>query len=194
MQAAFVQRILESLVRSGDLSNADSILSVCADPRDGRLFAGMGFENVTLSNLTNLDERAERTEEFDYPWHTQDAQSLTYEDGSFDVAFVSAGLHHCQWPHRAVAEMFRVARKAVIVVESRESLLVRLAVRLGITRQYEINRTLEMAFGGFVLGDVKQQYSSSRPTSCCRCRSLTEPSSHAWATCWCPGRSTWAPR
>jgi len=156
MQVEFVRRVLTTLLRSGELHRDDSILSVCADPRDGRLFSSMDFANVTLSNLTNLDERVALTDEFGYPWRREDAQDLSLPDGSFDVVFVSAGLHHCQWPHRALAEMYRVARKMVVVVESRESVLMRLALGLGWVRQYEINQTLAttLRLGGMNGGPI----------------------------------------
>jgi hypothetical protein len=43
---------------------------------------------------------------------------------------VHAGLHHCASPHRALLERYRVARKAVLVFEARDSLMVRTAVAL----------------------------------------------------------------
>lgn len=156
MQVPFVRRILSSLIGAGKLSRDDTILSVCADPRDDRLFSELHFTHVTLTNLTNLEKRIELSEGSAFEWATEDAQALSYGDDSFDVVFVSAGLHHCQWPHRALAEMYRVARKTVIVVESRESALMRLAVRLGLSRQYEINRTLAttLEFGGMNGGPI----------------------------------------
>jgi hypothetical protein len=51
---------------------------------------------------------------------------------------VHAGLRHCASPHRALLEMYRVAKKAAIVLEARESLLMRLAVRLGFTNDFEL--------------------------------------------------------
>jgi ubiquinone/menaquinone biosynthesis C-methylase UbiE len=63
-----------------------------------------------------------------------DAERLTYGDGSFDVVIAHAGLHHCHSPHRALLEMYRVARKAAIAFESRDSRLIRTAVRLGLVQ------------------------------------------------------------
>jgi hypothetical protein len=48
------------------------------------------------------------------------------------------GLHHCASPHRGLTEMMRVARKGVLVMENRESLLMRLAVKFRLTGDYEI--------------------------------------------------------
>ncbi len=51
---------------------------------------------------------------------------------------VHAGLHHCGSPHRALLEMYRVARKAAVVFEARDSLMMRSAVALGFTNDFEL--------------------------------------------------------
>jgi SAM-dependent methyltransferase len=67
----------------------------------------------------------------------QDVENLTYENGSFDVVVVHAGLHHCYSPHRGLLEMYRVARKCAVVFEARDSILMRVAIRLGLTEKFE---------------------------------------------------------
>ena len=71
-----------------------------------------------------------------------DVRNLPFADGSFDWVFVSDGLHHCDSPHRALLEMYRVARVGVIVFESRDSLLMRLGVRLGLVEAYELSAVI----------------------------------------------------
>ena len=51
---------------------------------------------------------------------------------------VHAGLHHCGSPHRALLEMYRVARKAAVIFEARDSLMMRSAVALGFTCDFEL--------------------------------------------------------
>jgi ubiquinone/menaquinone biosynthesis C-methylase UbiE len=72
-----------------------------------------------------------------FQWHYQNAESLSYKDGEFDYAVVHAALHHCASPHRALLEMYRVARRAAIVFESRDSSLMKLLVKLKFTQTYE---------------------------------------------------------
>jgi SAM-dependent methyltransferase len=88
----------------------------------------VGFKDFTI---TNLDAGMAN--------HRQDAENLTYENNSFDVVIVHAGLHHCHSPHRALLEMYRVARKCAVAFESRDSLMMRIAVRLGFTLDYEVS-------------------------------------------------------
>jgi SAM-dependent methyltransferase len=47
-----------------------------------------------------------------------DAQQLPFENGSFDIVFELAALHHMPRPDKAVAEMLRVARVAIFISDS----------------------------------------------------------------------------
>src|SRR5207244_6314078 len=63
----------------------------------------------------------------------------------------SDGLHHCDSPHRGLLEMYRVSRRGVLVFESRDSLVMKIAVRLGLTQEYEI---AAVAWNGGTCGGV----------------------------------------
>jgi SAM-dependent methyltransferase len=124
----FYVDVLNRLLTAGTLVTSDSVLVVCGGPLDEKALKIAGFSNVMI---TNLDDAASNVRE--------DAESLSYDDGSFDIVVVHAGLHHCYSPHRALLEMYRVARKCVVAFESRDSLIMRLAVRLGLTLDYEVD-------------------------------------------------------
>ena len=132
-RSGFYERTLEALVAEGALSRDMSVLVVCGGLADAEVFRSAGFAGVTISNL----DRAEEDDFRPYRWSHQDAEELTSADDAFDLVAVSAGLHHCRSPHRALLEMYRVARRAVFVLESRDSALMRLAVRLGFGDEYE---------------------------------------------------------
>lgn len=112
-----------------------SVLVTCGGPPDRDALAEAGFTNVTI---TNVDRAGDDGALAPFAWERQDAEALTYADGSFDAGIVSAGLHHCRSPHRALLELYRVARRAVVALESRDSLLMRLGVRLGAVDEYEL--------------------------------------------------------
>ncbi|MCK1460933.1 methyltransferase domain-containing protein [Bradyrhizobium sp. 2] len=124
----FYSGVLRKLLDDGAIALSDSVLIVCAGPQDEQVVRDLGFQDCTL---TNLDPRAASSH--------QDAENLSYDDGSFDIVMVHAGLHHCFSPHRALLEMYRVARKRVVAFESRDSLLLRCAVKLGATVDYEVD-------------------------------------------------------
>ena len=107
---------------------------MCASTDDWELLASLGFTDVVVSNL----DEAFAPLVPDGAWSYQDAQSLSFDDRSFDWVFVSEGLHHCRSPHRALGEMYRVCREGIVAIEARDSLLMRLAVWLGMADAYEL--------------------------------------------------------
>jgi SAM-dependent methyltransferase len=122
------------LVGSGAISLSDRVLVVCGGPLDHDVVLRAGFREFVI---TGMDAETR-----------QDAERLSYPDGAFDVVIVHAGLHHCFSPHRALLECYRVARRAVIAFESRDSLLMRAAVFLGLTLAYETNSITPDGRGG----------------------------------------------
>jgi SAM-dependent methyltransferase len=132
---SFYHRVLGSLLDDGLLHREMSVLVVAGGPADRDAFRAHGFEHVTVSNV---DESFDPDELAPYAWSRQDAERLDFADGSFDLTVVSAGLHHCRSPHRALLELYRVARVAALALESRDSTLMRLAIRLGAVDEYEL--------------------------------------------------------
>lgn len=115
---------------------------MCAGIEDWELLSSLGFTDVVISNL----DEAFAPLVPDGAWSFQDAQSLTYDDRSFDWVFVSEGLHHCRSPHRALVEMYRVCREGIVAIEARDSALIRLAVRMGMADTYELAAVVDQGF------------------------------------------------
>lgn len=113
-----------SVVRECIPDRDSSILVVAAGDRDKE--ALQGFGNVVFSNI---DGRRETS--------LEDAESLSFRDASFDYVVIHAALHHCHSPHRALLEMYRVAKLGVLAIEARDSVLMRLLERFGLTDTYE---------------------------------------------------------
>lgn len=138
-------KVLRALLRGG-MTTADTMLAVCGGKADAGTLREQGFEHVTIANLDTT-----RTD-YAYPWTLADAEALPFANGSYDWCIVHAGLHHCRSPHLALLEMCRVARKGAIVIEARDSLLIRLAVRMGLVEEYE--RTA-VASEGYTAGGMR---------------------------------------
>lgn len=126
----------------------DSVLVVCGTGGDAKILRDVGFHDVTVTNLE--EDRTEGIAPFN--WARQDAEALTYPDGSFDWVLVDAGLHHCASPHKAMLEMYRVCRKGILVLEARDSLVMRIAIALGFVPQYE---QIAVALTGYKYGGVR---------------------------------------
>ena len=134
-RSGFYARTLLELLEAGLLHREMSVLVVCGSSVDRDVLQALGFTDVVI---TNIDEGVGDDAFEPYAWAREDAEALSYADESFDVALVSAGLHHCRSPHRALLEMYRVARNLVVALESRDSALMRLATAAGLGDEYEL--------------------------------------------------------
>jgi ubiquinone/menaquinone biosynthesis C-methylase UbiE len=139
---------LRSLIASGQLDPAAPTLAVAAGETDRAALIAAGFTDVTISNL---DVRMRGDEFAPYAWQFLDAEDLDVEDEAYDQVIEHMGLHHCGSPHRALQEMYRVARKAVLVLENRDSALMRIANALGVVPTYELEAVEgnDYRFGGY---------------------------------------------
>ena len=131
-RAGFYGRTLRRLLEEGVADAAMSVLVVAGGELDREVLRAAGFHDVTLTNIAD----------------GVDAEDLPFDDGSFDLAVVSAGLHHCRSPHRALLELYRVARRTAVALEARDSLLLRLATRIGALEEYELTAVAANEFRG----------------------------------------------
>lgn len=126
----------------------DARILVCgAGPCDLGVFKAAGYQNVVMSNL---DVRQTPEDFLPYLYCRLDLNGLAISEQSFDYVVTNACLHHCPSPHAALLEMYRVASKGVLVIESRDSFLMRLLEKIGITEQYEVSAVYysDKKFGG----------------------------------------------
>jgi SAM-dependent methyltransferase len=140
-RSAFYAEVIEALQARGCLDRQMSVLVVAGGPADAEVFTHLGFSNVTITNLSGGAAAVAP-----FTWERQDAENLTYATEAFDWAVVSAGLHHCRSPHRALLELYRVARCGLLALEARDSALVRTAVRLGVVDEYELTAVADNDF------------------------------------------------
>lgn len=143
----FYESTLKQLIREGHIATDTRVLVLCGGMYDRDVFATAGFSDVTISNL---DERMRGDEFAPFQWSFQDAENLTYADEEFDLCVAHSGLHHCYSPHRALLEMYRVARRGVLVFEPRDGIVTRLGLALGLGQEYETAAVFDndCAFGG----------------------------------------------
>jgi SAM-dependent methyltransferase len=134
------QFLIEYKLRAGlnmlDLQlGGRSVLEVCCGSgMMSETFAHAGAA-VTASDFSpaaigRARERARRYR-FSATFLVADAENLPFPDRSFDIVAVHDGLHHLEEPRRAISEMARVARQAVLILDPARATLTRLAVLLG---------------------------------------------------------------
>lgn len=148
-RSGFYGRTLGRLIERGVLDPGMRVLVAAGGTGDRDVFLSLGFRDVTI---TNVDESGAADAYAPFRWEPADAEALPYEDASFDWAVISAGLHHCRSPHRALLELYRVARRGVLALEARDSTLMRTAIRLGVVDEYELTA---VAANDFSAGGVR---------------------------------------
>ncbi len=101
--------------------------------RAGAAVTGIDFSSAAVARA---HERVRRCG-FAASFLTGDAEDLAFADRSFDIVAVHDGLHHLGDPPRAIREMARVAREAVLILDPADAALTRLAVRFGLAHEIE---------------------------------------------------------
>jgi ubiquinone/menaquinone biosynthesis C-methylase UbiE len=124
-----------------DLLRGGSALAVCGGSgMDAELLARAGASvvsaDISLGAARRVRERARRSG-VDIVPVVADAEDLPFEDCSFDLVYVHDGLHHLEHPYAGLAEMARVARRAVSVTEPARAAITAAAVRLGLALERE---------------------------------------------------------
>lgn len=119
----FYVDVLQAALRDGALRADDRVLVVCGGVKDEASLREAGLRNFELSNIGGNVE--------------VDVENLPYPDASFEVVIVHSGLHHCASPHRGLLEMYRVAKRCLILFEPADNLVTRLGQKLGIGQTYE---------------------------------------------------------
>jgi SAM-dependent methyltransferase len=101
---------------------------------DKSVLENSGYTSVVISNL---DERMIGSEFAPFGWKYENAESLSFDDESFDYVVIHAAVHHAPSPHKVLTEMYRVARKGVLAIEARDSIVMRLFEMLKFVQTYE---------------------------------------------------------
>jgi len=123
------------------LAGGGSVLAVCGGSgMDAEFLARAGGQvvctDISVGGAVRARERARRYG-LALTSVVADAESLPFKDRSFDFVWVHDGLHHLERPERAIAEMVRVADKAISVNEPAQAALTAGAVRLGLAEAVE---------------------------------------------------------
>jgi SAM-dependent methyltransferase/uncharacterized protein YbaR (Trm112 family) len=130
-----------SVIGLEDLLPGSTVLVICGGPGMDAEFLVQTGARVILSDISlgALMQARKRSTRFglDFALVVADAEALPFRDGSVDAVYVHDGLHHLERPALGLAEMARVARRAISVSEPARSLATNVAIRLGLAQQME---------------------------------------------------------
>lgn len=92
---------------------------------DAHYIISLGAKQVHASDMHDKLLRIGSERGFISEYSAQNAERLTFADDSFDYVYCKEAFHHFPRPYVALYEMFRVARRAVILTEPRDEVVHR---------------------------------------------------------------------
>lgn len=104
-------------------SDTDSSWLTVGDGRygtDSRYLISQGVQNVHSSDISDTLLKIANQQGVIREFSAQNAEDLKFDDNFFDYVYCKESFHHFPRPYIALHEMFRVAKKAVILTEPRD--------------------------------------------------------------------------
>jgi len=115
------------------------------------------FKRVTLSNI-DLAQLKE-AEKYKFKKIKIDFRNLfKIKKNSYDYVVVHASIHHTSRPHNILLEMYRIAKYGILVIESNDSFVMRLSVRLNFSEDFEESALNKNIYVGGVDGSNIPNY------------------------------------
>jgi SAM-dependent methyltransferase len=126
---SFYVKVLKAALDRNAMSTGDRILVVCGGDLDEISIKAAGFKNLTLSNISGQE--------------AVDVENLPFAAESFDAVVVHSGLHHCASPHRGLLEMYRVAKRCVVMFEPADNFVTWLGKKIGLGQEFEFSAVVD---------------------------------------------------
>ncbi|QWD98815.1 methyltransferase domain-containing protein [Polynucleobacter sp. MG-5-Ahmo-C2] len=90
---------------------------------DAHFLLSSGIQKVHCSDYSDTLLTIAHEKGFISEYSAQNAESLKFDDNSFDFIYCKEALHHFPRPYMALYEMLRVCKTAVILTEPRDQLI-----------------------------------------------------------------------
>jgi uncharacterized protein YbaR (Trm112 family)/SAM-dependent methyltransferase len=135
------EKFRRSVLGLENLLPGSTALTICGGSGlDAEFLAEKGahviLSDISLGVVLQARERARRFG-LEIDLVVADAEALPFPDASLDLVYVHDGLHHLERPAVGLAEMTRVARRAVSITEPAHAFATDTAVRLGLAERQE---------------------------------------------------------
>ena len=133
------------------LNKGKSILVLGASSDEASLFYKLQFKRVALSNIDLAQLKG--AEKYKFKKIKIDFRNLfKIKNNSYDYVVVHASIHHTSRPHNILLEMYRIAKHGILIVESNDSFIMRLSVKLNFSEDFEKSALNENTYVGGVDG------------------------------------------
>jgi len=134
-----------------------SILVLGASSDEANLFHKLQFKKVTLSNIDLSQLKG--AQKYNFKLIKVDFRNLfKLKNNSYDYIAVHASIHHTSKPHNTLLEMYRIAKHGILIIESNDSFIMRLSVKLNFSEDFEKSAVNESTYGEGVDGSNVPNY------------------------------------
>ena len=141
--------------------NKDSnFLLISASLYEVKILKELGYLNFSIT----YHDEDEKNQFLDFGFKENinlfksDLRDLSFKDKSFDYTITNATIHHIDLPHKAITELYRVAIKGVLVIESTDSFIMRLATKIKLAEEFEVSSVNEDKNTGGLLDTAVPNY------------------------------------
>ena len=123
------------------INKNENFLLISASMYEIQILRDLGYTNFAI---TYHDEKEkENLQNYGFEINKNlfrsDVRNLKFKNQSFEYVVTNATLHHVDQPHKAITEMYRVAKKGVLIIESNDSLTMQIACKLKFAEEFEIS-------------------------------------------------------
>jgi len=124
-----------------NINKNSNFLLISGSLNEIKILKELGYLNfsVTYHDVNDLKALINEGFQLNKNLFNSDLRNLKFKDKNFDHVVTNATLHHVDQPHKAITEMYRVAKKGVLIIESNDSLAMRLACKLNIAEEFEVS-------------------------------------------------------
>ena len=142
------------------INKESNFLLISASMYEVKILKDLGYLNFTIT----YHDEDEKNQFLDYGFKENinlfksDLRDLMFKDKSFDYTITNATIHHIDLPHKAITELYRVAIKGVLVIESTDSLIMRLATKIKLAEEFEVSSINEDKNTGGLLDTAIPNY------------------------------------
>ena len=141
--------------------NKDSnFLLISASLYEVKILKELGYLNFSIT----YHDEDEKNQFLDFGFKENinlfksDLRDLSFKDKSFDYTITNATIHHIDLPHKAITELYRVAIRGVLVMESTDSFIMRLATKIKLAEEFEVSSVNEDKNTGGLLDTAIPNY------------------------------------
>ncbi len=124
-----------------NINKNENFLLISGSVHEIQILKNLGYTNFSVTYHDIKEEK--NLQDFGFEINKNlfqaDVRNLDFKNQSFEYVVTNATLHHVDLPHKSITEMYRVAKKGVLIIESNDSLIMKIACKFKFAEDFEIS-------------------------------------------------------